>query len=133
MKSARDGGAAAVEFALVALLLITMLVGIMEFGRAWATQASLAQAAREAARETAVHIDKTDHIARGVTHFNEVFWPFGAPDPVLTNADINLVVVGTPGDSECRVQASPTYVLGSLTGFFGSITVTGKGVMRCGG
>lgn len=133
MKTAKDSGAAAVEFALVALLLITMLVGILEFGRAWATQASLAQAAREAARETAIRIDEADRIDQGVAHFNEVFWPFGAVDPVLTNAEINLVVVGTPGDADCRVQASPSYVLAPLTGLFGNITVTGKGIMRCGG
>ncbi|HSJ24325.1 MAG TPA: TadE family protein [Longimicrobiales bacterium] len=43
-------GAAAVEFALVLPLLIVMLFGIIEFGRAWHRQQVITDAAREGAR-----------------------------------------------------------------------------------
>ena len=44
-------GAAAVEFALVMPILIMLLFGIIEFGRAYNAKLTLANAAREAARE----------------------------------------------------------------------------------
>lgn len=49
-----DGGASAVEFALVSLILFTLLFGIIQYGfYLWAKQAG-SHAAREAARQAAV-------------------------------------------------------------------------------
>jgi Flp pilus assembly protein TadG len=45
-----DRGAAAVEFALVLPLLLLILFGIIEFGRAWSVKQTLTDAAREGAR-----------------------------------------------------------------------------------
>lgn len=116
------------EFALIAMILILMLLGIAEFGRAWATQASLAQASREAAREMAIQED----VAVAATHFNVVFSPFGAPD--LDNVVPTISVTGTPGDPACRVSVQAEYPLQTMTGLFGNVfTIGGKGVMRCGG
>lgn len=50
----RDGGAAAVEFALVFPLLLLLLFGIVEFSIAFYAQQGTAAAAREAARRAAV-------------------------------------------------------------------------------
>ncbi len=50
-RSTRDeGGQAAVEFALVLPFLLIMLVGIVEFGRAWNQHQVITDAARETAR-----------------------------------------------------------------------------------
>ncbi|NKX52544.1 pilus assembly protein, partial [Arthrobacter deserti] len=49
-----ERGAVAVEFALILPILVALLLGIMEFGRAYYTQITLANAAREAARTMAV-------------------------------------------------------------------------------
>src|SRR4051812_14856468 len=49
-----ERGAAAVEFALVVPLLIALVFGIAEFGRAWFIQSTLAGAAREGARAAAI-------------------------------------------------------------------------------
>ena len=50
-RSIRDeGGQAAVEFALVIPFLLIMLVGIVEFGRAWNEHQVITDAARETAR-----------------------------------------------------------------------------------
>jgi Flp pilus assembly pilin Flp len=49
-----ESGAAMVEFALVVPLLLMILVGIMEFGRAWNLQQVITDAAREGARRAVV-------------------------------------------------------------------------------
>jgi Flp pilus assembly protein TadG len=48
-------GQAAVEFALVLPILLVMLIGIVEFGRAWSEHQVITDAAREAARQAAIH------------------------------------------------------------------------------
>jgi Flp pilus assembly protein TadG len=52
-----ERGAAAVEFALVAPLLVLLICGIIDLGRAYATLNQLAAAAREGARLAAVFAD----------------------------------------------------------------------------
>lgn len=47
-------GQAAVEFALILPFLLVMLVGIIEFGRAWNEHQVITDAAREAARKAAI-------------------------------------------------------------------------------
>lgn len=128
MRGHPDRGAAAVEFALVALLLITLLMGILEFGRLWAIQGSLAQAARDAARTAAI----TDSDAAGRDKLEEVFWPLGPAGAGL--AGQTPVRSGTAGEADCLWSVQPTYSTSSLTGFFGTDwTITAKGAMRCNG
>lgn len=55
LRSGSEEGAAAVEFALVVPLLLTLLFGIIEFGTAYNAQILVTNAAREAAREVAVN------------------------------------------------------------------------------
>jgi Flp pilus assembly protein TadG len=50
----RDRGAILVEFALIVPILVILLVGIIEFGRAYNTQIALQGAAREGARALAL-------------------------------------------------------------------------------
>lgn len=52
-----ERGAVAIEFALVLPILLMLVVGIMDFGRAYNNQISLTHAAREAARSMAVNND----------------------------------------------------------------------------
>ena len=49
-----DRGAAMVEFAIVLPVLLLILMGIIEFGRAYNAQVSIQAAAREGARELAL-------------------------------------------------------------------------------
>lgn len=51
----RERGQAAVEFALILPFLLVMLVGIIEFGRAWNEHMVITDAAREAARKGAIY------------------------------------------------------------------------------
>jgi Flp pilus assembly protein TadG len=57
-----DGGAAVLEFALVLPLLVVMLMGIIDFGRAWNRQQVITDAAREGARRAVVR-DGADKMA----------------------------------------------------------------------
>jgi Flp pilus assembly protein TadG len=54
-----EGGQAAVEFALVLPFLLVMLVGIVEFGRAWNEHQVITDAARETARRACLYTDMT--------------------------------------------------------------------------
>jgi Flp pilus assembly protein TadG len=57
-RSTRDeGGQAAVEFALVLPFLLMMLIGIVEFGRAWNQHQVITDAARETARRACLYTD----------------------------------------------------------------------------
>jgi len=125
---AEDCGAAAVEFALVAMLLLMLVFGIAEFGRMWLLQSSLAAAARDAARTMAVENDQAEATAAA----QAVFIVDGEP----TNVSI------TPATGDCDSGGSATVTLTYeavfMTGFFNpilgdSVTLSGEGVMRCGG
>jgi Flp pilus assembly protein TadG len=65
MRSLRsERGAVAIEFALVLPILLMLVVGIMDFGRAYNNQISVTHAAREAARSMAVNNDINVAITR---------------------------------------------------------------------
>jgi len=119
----RERGAAAVEFALVAPILLTLVGGIVEFSHAYNLQISVTQAAREAARTMAVERDAAAARAAGVA---------GAPGLNAGAFTFNFtsVCTGTPGNAAVTV----TYTAGTLTGLLGAtLTLEGEGSMRCGG
>ena len=55
MSKTTERGAVAVEFALLAPVLVMLLLGIMEFGRAYNAQVTLSSAAREGVRVMAIN------------------------------------------------------------------------------
>lgn len=120
-----ERGAAAVEFALVAPVLILLLLGIFEFGRAFHTQTALSAAAREGARYMAIHDD-----ASGATEVTIA----AAPSLPLTAGAVTVSPGSCTPESTVTVTASLNHTW--LTGFVGaagSTELTGVGVMRCGG
>ena len=54
-RTREDTGAAAVEFALVSVLLLMMIIGIVEFGRIYSAKLAVTHAAREGARQASVN------------------------------------------------------------------------------
>jgi Flp pilus assembly protein TadG len=127
VKSRHDErGAAVVEFALVAPLLLTLVLGIAEFGRAYNVQANLSQAAREGVRVMALQNDPAGAIAATKA---------AAPTLTLTNIAVtpaSCVASGTTPAATATVTV--TYTFNFITKLFGtSKTLTGKGVMRCNG
>lgn len=118
-----EGGAAAVEFALVAPIFLALVVGIVEFSHAYNIQISVTQAAREAAREMAIEDDQGAAAlaaAAGAPGLNTGSFAYSF-SPAACADDENITV-------------SITYPAATLTGVFGStVTLTGVGAMRCGG
>jgi hypothetical protein len=111
-----------VEFALILTLLVLMVVGIAEFGRAYHDNIQLTHAAREGARELAITGDQAGAVS--VTR------------SAASSLDLGLLQVTTtacaPGEL-ARVRAS--YPLTYNIPLFGSATLTleSEAVMRCGG
>lgn len=120
---ARSRGAAVVEFALIMPILILLVFGIFEFGRAYNAKVTLTHAAREAVRDYTINGDEADAIATGVN-----------AAPALSGVTVTIVdsCDGTPGDD---AEAEASWVLDYTIPLFnsGSITLDESAVMRCGG
>lgn len=124
-----DRGAAAVEFALVLPLLLLVLFGLIDFGRALNAQIALTQAAREGVRLAALQqpgvVDRTRAAAAPLTGVTVTVTACPAnPGPaddavVLARQDFAFV---TPIDSIADMFGG---------GVGSSVQLTGRGVMRC--
>jgi Flp pilus assembly protein TadG len=120
----RESGQSLVEFALVVPLLLLLVVGIAEFGRAWMTRNAMTGAAREAVRIAAVQGDQAAALARA----NSVLSAAGITGATVTQADDNAVF-GT-----CSITVSyefPLVVTGFLPGLAGTtLPMTSSTSMR---
>ncbi len=84
----RQRGAAAVEFAIIAMLLFTLLFGIIEFGRLFYVFNTVQEVTRRAAREAVVsEIDETNHPAISLALFGGNSLPAGAE---ITAANVSI-------------------------------------------
>lgn len=120
----KERGAVAVEFALVAPLLIALIIGIVEFANVYNVQVSVTQASREAARTVAVTKDTSKATAAGRA---------GAPSIDSSLLIFDYSAAACPA-STANALVTVTYTGPTLTGFFGStLSLTGKGAMQCGG
>jgi Flp pilus assembly protein TadG len=128
MRRQSERGAAAVEMALVLPVLILLLLGIMEFGRAFNTQITLTAAARESVRVMAISKNPADAKVRAVSAASSLNPPLlsanVAPSPCSTVA---------AGTLPLQTTVTITYQLSTLTGIAGPFTLKAKGVMTCGG
>lgn len=112
-----------VEFALVLVVLVTILIGIIEFGRAYNAQITLQHAAREGARVMAI----TKNGAQAVAATKAAALPF----VTLTDAEISAPSTCTQGIAT-SVVVNHTFSLS--TPMFGTtLAMDATGVMRCGG
>lgn len=133
----RESGAVAVEFALIFPLLIVLVLGIAEFGRAFNIQVSLAEAGREASRYAAIHCSDSGYSASSAQSAGVA----AAPSVALSAANITMSYSGTGTcASGNNATANVSYTTSWMTGFPAlipgmpaSLTVKGTGVMRCGG
>lgn len=120
-----ERGAAAVEFALILPVLLIMVLGMLEFSRAYNTQISLSNAAREGARVMAIHDDSDQAIEAAIAAAPSVSPAIGAGDVTISPASCS------PGD---QIEFQIDYDLSLMTGFFGvTLPISGVGVMQCGG
>ena len=124
-----ERGATAVEFALIVPLLILLVLGIAEFGRAFQVQGTLSAAAREGVRIMALQNDEAAAKAavRNATP---------SLNPAITNLQIDVTPKSCPtvNPGSTTVKLTIKYSMPYMTGFFGSgVTLTGTGGMRCNG
>jgi Flp pilus assembly protein TadG len=142
-RSDRESGAAAVEFALIALVLIPLLFGIMEFGRFVTVQSGVETATREAARYGSAVGDSGNGVPRyadcseikqagasrsglanleaddlAVTFDNGPGTAVIATCPASGNIDPGLIAAGD------RIVVTATLTYDSFAYFFGSREVT---------
>jgi Flp pilus assembly protein TadG len=124
-----ERGATAVEFAFILPLLIVLILGIAEFGRAFQVSGTLSAAAREGVRVMAL---QNDQAAARTAVRNAAT----SLDPALTDAQITITPAVCPqtGTGNVSVRLTINYPMPFLTDFFGSgVDLTGTGVMRCNG
>jgi Flp pilus assembly protein TadG len=124
MPEAPERGAAAVEFAIILPILLTLVMGIMEFGRAYNAQLSLTNAAREGVRVMAV---SNNPLAAKAAAKNAAV----SLNPALVDSNISFSQPSCAPTQQMTLTIS--YSLSTLTGFAGPFELTGKGVMLCGG
>ena len=119
-----EHGAAAVEFALIVPLLVVLVFGVIEFGRVFNVQISLTGAAREGARNMAIH--------KNVADAKDAAWKAAPSVPGLSAS--NIAISPSTCVAGAKTTVTVTYTVDFLTGYFGAnIPLTGKGVMQCGG
>ncbi|MBT2552948.1 TadE/TadG family type IV pilus assembly protein [Arthrobacter sp. ISL-5] len=131
-----EKGAAAVEFALILPILLMLVLGIFEFGRAFNIQVALSEAAREAARYAAVHYADAGYSDEDAQNAGVVAAP--SVDLVADNVDVaHDAGACSPGDNVVvTVTFNTTYLTGLpglIPGMPADVSLTGRGVMRCGG
>jgi len=122
-----ERGAAAVEFVLVAPVLLMLLFGVIEFGKAMNTQATLSSAAREGARTMALSNDAGAARAAVQT---------AAGSLGLANSAISIGPSTCTGASATQmVTVTITYRQVFASGLVGrtGVDLTGTAAMRCGG
>ncbi|WP_457963121.1 pilus assembly protein [Arthrobacter sp. D1-29] len=124
MREQSERGAVAVEFAILLPLLLMLVLGTIEFGRAYNAQITLTNAAREGVRVMAIAKDQAG--ARTAAKNAAAAVSSGIPDSDIT---LSTTICST-GD---QVTLTINYNLSTITGIAGPFAMTGKGVMLCGG
>jgi Flp pilus assembly protein TadG len=136
----RSRGAAAVEFAIVLPLLLLIVFGVVDFGRAYNAKVTLAQAAREGARLEALSASLSlSAIQVAATGFGGV--TVSPPTILKKDGTILSGVTSCTGlSSDYDVKVMVTYQFSYLTPLpalirrtTGPITLTGVGEMPCAG
>ena len=130
-RTPRDRGVAAVEFALLLPMLLLLIFGIIDFGRALNTQITLTQAAREGARLAALGqssanvTSATQNAATGLT-------------PVTVTVTTCPAGAGATANGTVQVNYKFSFItpLAAISSLFGSslgstMTLTATGVMPC--
>ena len=111
----RDAGQSLVEFAILIPILLGVVIGIFEFGRAWNVDQVLTNAGREGARLAVIPTSSVDDVVAAV----EGALTDAALDPALANIAVEgMGVYGTPASVEIEYPYEFTF-LGPLMAFLG--------------
>ena len=124
-----EHGASAVEFAFIVPVLLLLVIGIAEFGRAFQVQGTLSAAAREGVRAMALQNDQASarSMVRSVA---------SSLNPPIADAQIAISPSACPATytSGASVRLTISYRLPLITDMFGAgLDLHATGVMRCNG
>lgn len=122
MHRQREKGAAMVEFAIVLPVLLLLVFGIIEFGRAYNTQLTLTHAAREGVRAYAITQDQGEGE-------NTAEMAASTLDPALLDVTVTACIIDQP--TTMTVEYPFTFFIPFLPST--PITLQAEGVMKCGG
>jgi Flp pilus assembly protein TadG len=126
-----DRGAAAVEFALILPILLLLIFGIIDFGRALNAQITLTQAAREGARLVSLNqpnvTSRTQAAATGLTNVSVTVV---TACPVGAGPGVNAVVKVTYSFSFITPIGSLAAMYGG-SGYGAPITLSAQGTLPC--
>lgn len=129
--SASDSGAAAVEFALLLPILLLLVFGIIDFGRALNAQITLTQAAREGARVAALgQTNVTSRAQAAAIGLNGVTVSLVTPCAAGAMPGADAVVKVSYQFSFVTPVGAVASLFGG-SGFGSGITLTAQGVMPC--
>lgn len=122
----RDRGAAAIEFAIILPLLLLVIAGIVDYGRAFYTEIALTNAAREGARAASV----------STMSLSQVQARTAAAAPGLTVTTTAALCPGTGNASVTTRSNFEWILLQPVMGIFGAsdalpTTLSSTAVMRC--
>lgn len=130
VRGMRRRGAALVEFAVVAPLLITFLFGIMEFGQLFKVRLTAQQAAREGCRLAVLQSTQKPYTGSGpvVQRIQDVL----AAGGVTYSASMLSITEDTAGDPTVSVNLTIPYSDVALTGFLNTFVtqISGTCSMR---
>ncbi|MFT5532867.1 MAG: Flp pilus assembly protein TadG [Burkholderiaceae bacterium] len=119
LRSDRQGGSAVVEFALILTLMMTLVAGIFEIGRAFWYYDALTKATRDAARLMSV-TSKTLIASTGVADAKQVVVDAvvsaGVPDFTTPNVRVTCLTI-TFIDTVCTDNVAPGGVRVEITGY----------------
>lgn len=131
-KPGDDHGAAAVEMAIVLPVLLLLIFGIVDFGRMLNAQLELTAAAREGARWAALGQSGVPaRVALAAPSLDPAPATSVTACPATPAVGSNATVVATYPFSFVTPFAGISSLFGGSGG--GTVTLTGRGVMRCGG
>lgn len=137
MRIKNQDGAAAVEFAIVLLLLIPLLAGIIEFGLLFYNSQVIINASREGARTGIIHEDNVaiaelNIISTVNAYCRERLITFGTPIsdlPVEIN-DGSGIDPTYQADLKVYVEYDYTYLMPSIFGFDSTKKISAQTVMK---
>ena len=98
MNKYRQHGLATVEFAIVGAVLLMLIIGVIEVGRAFFVASALDEATRRGARMAAVCPINDPAIAQAAAFNNALIFGLDASDIVVEYLDDSAGVVGNPAD-----------------------------------
>ena len=132
---ARDRGSVAVEFALLLPLLMLLVFGIIDFGRALNAQITLTQAAREGARVAALGQPNSAVVSR----VGEAATGLGTLTVTMCgstgSSGQSCCPANGPQGADATVQVSYQFPfvtpIGAMVGLGSGLTLTAQGVMPC--